>query len=324
MKPFPSKGEVGGDGAAVVDQLASIVRTQQSKRTPYRHCASGRTSQANTRREADSQKERANALPSSLAEACPARVLTDPRHVTARLHAVIVVDKVESMLNRRAFQQSMLSIPNYPVLDKIALIGGCARLDSACDAARLQAEVAALPTQFWGQSGGRVGVHNPAQAVFLRGHAPAQGDLPVANREALLHLPYLRELIHESIPAPPLRCLLALLPAGALIAPHIDQADYFSKTIRLHMPVTTSADVWMYCAGSCYQMRPGEVWALNNSSVHGAVNADAQLSRIHLICDFLPSPALLHLLTDADRGRGKRNDMVESRLFATQAQPRLA
>ena len=215
----------------------------------------------------------------------------------------------------------MLSIPDFPLLDKTALIGACARLGRTCDAARLQAEVAALPARFWGQTGGRVGVHTPAQAVFLRGHAPAEGELPVADREALPYLPYVRELIHESIPAPPLRCLLALLPAGAVIAPHIDRADYFSKTIRLHLPVTTSADVWMYCAGNLYRMRTGEIWALNNSTVHGVVNADAQRSRIHLICDFLPTPALLDLLAGADRGGGERNAPVEALLFADQALP---
>ncbi|HET6546090.1 MAG TPA: aspartyl/asparaginyl beta-hydroxylase domain-containing protein [Rhodanobacteraceae bacterium] len=217
----------------------------------------------------------------------------------------------------------MLSIADYPLLDKSALIGGCARLDLSCDAARLRDEVSALPARFWGQRGGRVGVHNPAEAVFLRGHAPAEGALPIEDREALEFLPYVRELIGRIIPAPALRCLLALLPAGAIIAPHVDRADYFSKTIRVHAPVVTNAAVSMYCAGSCYRMRPGELWALNNSTVHGVINADAGLSRIHLICDFLPSPALLDLLARADRTGGARDEAIEARLFAS-AQSRQA
>ncbi len=218
----------------------------------------------------------------------------------------------------------MLSIPDHPLLDKIALIGGCARLGLTCDATRLQAEVAALPSTFWGHRGGRVGVHNPAQAVFLRGHAPAEGNLPIADREALDHLPYVRELIENRVPGRAMRCLLALLPPGAVIAPHIDQAEYFSKTIRLHFPVTTNAGVWMYCAGQVYRMQPGEIWALNNSTVHGVVNADSGHARIHLICDFLPAAPMLDLLAQADRSRGHRDPAIEARLYAAQGAPRPA
>jgi hypothetical protein len=218
----------------------------------------------------------------------------------------------------------MLTLPDQPLLDKIALIGGCMRLDLPIDHARLLREVEALPEDLWGQRGGRVGVHNPAQAIFLRGHAPAEGELPVEDRDALDHLPYVRELIERAIPAQPLRCLIALLPPGAVIAPHIDQADYFSKTIRLHVPITSNENVWMYCAGQCYRMRPGELWALNNSTVHGVVNADSAASRIHLICDFLASPELLELLERGERDLGERNPMIEARLYAERAQARRA
>ena len=210
----------------------------------------------------------------------------------------------------------MLSLPDHPVLDKIALIGGCARLPIGFDVERALAEVAALPDGHWGQRGGRVGVHNPAQAIFLRGHAPAEGELPVEDREVLGLLPTLREVIERIVPAAPMRCLLALLPAGAVIAPHIDQADYFSKTLRLHFPLTSNEHVWMYSIDRCYRMRPGEIWALNNSARHGVVNADASASRLHMICDFLASPELLDLLARADRGLGEPNAEIERQLFA--------
>lgn len=218
----------------------------------------------------------------------------------------------------------MLALPDQAVLDKMALIGGCARLGIAVDAARLCAEVDSLPQTYWGQRGGRVGVHNPAQAIFLRGHAPAEGNLPIEEREALSHLPYVRELIERVIPAEPMRCLLALLPAGAVIAPHIDQADYFSKTIRVHVPVTTNENVWMFCDGQYYRMRTGEIWALNNSTVHGVVNADAAAGRIHLICDFLASPGLRELLASAERNLGEHNSTIQAQLRAAHEQARRA
>jgi hypothetical protein len=219
----------------------------------------------------------------------------------------------------------MLTLPDQLVLDKISLIGGCARLPIDFDVKRVLEEISTLPPGSWGHRGGRIGVHNPAQAIFLRGHAPAEGDLPVEDREALAFLPSLRELIEEVIPAQPMRCLLALLPAGAVIAPHIDQADYFSKTIRLHFPITSNENVWMYSIDRCYRMRAGEVWALNNSAMHGVVNADAAASRLHMICDFLASEALIKLLARAERGLGELNIEIRAQLLAgTQQQTRLA
>lgn len=211
----------------------------------------------------------------------------------------------------------MLSIPDQPLLDKASLIGGCVRLPLACDSTRLRDEVAVLPRHFWGTRGGRVGVHNPAEAVFLRGHAPAEGDLPITEREALAHLPYIRELIQERIPAAPMRCLLAMLPGGAEIAPHMDKgAPYFSQTLRIHVPVVTHEQVWMFCDGKSYHMAPGEIWALNNSALHAVWNADPAHARIHLICDFLPSAALLELLSDGERDLGRDEQSVREHLFS--------
>jgi Aspartyl/Asparaginyl beta-hydroxylase len=207
----------------------------------------------------------------------------------------------------------MLDLPECPVLDKDQLVGGCLRLPVSVDAARLSAEIDALGPTVWGTTDGRVGVHSRAEAVFLRGHAPAQGELPVEDRPALVGLPYVREVL-RLLAAPPLRCLLARLPAGHTIAPHIDRAPYFAKTIRIHVPVTTSVRVFMLCAGFTYQMRAGEVWALNNSTWHGVWNADPGLPRTHLICDFLPAPPLLDLLARGDRWLGSDNPKVRGHL----------
>ena len=50
-------------------------------------------------------------------------------------------------------------------LDKVGQIGACSRLPARVDAARLQAEVAALPASSWAGTGGRVGVHRVDQAM---------------------------------------------------------------------------------------------------------------------------------------------------------------
>src|SRR5262245_42461850 len=125
----------------------------------------------------------------------------------------------------------MLDLPGHPIIDKTTLVGGCLRLPVRIDVERLAAEVEALPATAWGTTGGRVGVHRNAEALFLRGYAPAQGALPIEDRESLALLTYAREIIEKSIPAPAQRCLLARLPGGISIDPHIDRAPYFSKTL---------------------------------------------------------------------------------------------
>ena len=182
----------------------------------------------------------------------------------------------------------MLDLPDHPVLDKRTLVGGCVRLPLKLDAERLRQEVERLPESSWQASGGRVGVQKTAVALFLRGYAPAEGNKPIEDRPALQSAPYIREIIEQLIPAPPMRCLLANLPPGAAITPHIDDGvPYFWKTLRVHMPVSTHDRAWMMCDGQGYVMKEGEVWMLNNNAIHAVWNADATLPRTHLICDFL-------------------------------------
>jgi hypothetical protein len=209
----------------------------------------------------------------------------------------------------------MLDIPDQPILDKQSLIGGCLRLPLRVDAERLRSEVAALPPEIWGTTGPRVGVHGAADALFLRGYLPAEGDKPFDERPALALVPYIKEIV-AGMHATPLRCLLARLPAGATILPHVDRALYFAKSIRIHVPITTHERVFMLCDGHSYIMRPGEVWALNNNAVHGVWNDHGEQSRIHMICDFLGSPALFELLAKGERNLGQKIPEVREHFIA--------
>lgn len=218
----------------------------------------------------------------------------------------------------------MLDLPGAEILDKKALVGGCIRLPLGIDAERLHHEFAALPESVWGSVGGRVGVHGAADSVFLRGHAPAQGDHAIEDRPIFDSLPYARHIVEELIPAPPLRCLLAKLPPGAAIPPHVDRELYFWKSIRVHVPIATHERMWMYCDGLSYVMKPGEAWALNNTAVHAVWNESEVVFRTHLICDFLPSPALLDLLGRAERDLGRNEPHVIAHLAAQPPHARAA
>jgi len=208
----------------------------------------------------------------------------------------------------------MLDLPGLPVLDKARLVGGCLRLPLTIDAPRLREEVDSLPAALWQGTGGRVGVHQAAQAIFLRGYAPAEGPKPIEERPPLALLPYAKSIIQELIGASPLRCLLAKLPPGVVVSAHIDKAPYFAKSLRVHLPVVTNEQVWMYCAGLSYRMLPGEAWVLNNSDMHGVWNASGAQARVHMICDFEPSPALLDSMARGDRHLGVDEPEVRERL----------
>jgi Aspartyl/Asparaginyl beta-hydroxylase len=198
----------------------------------------------------------------------------------------------------------VLDLPDQPLIDKARLVGECVRLRTRIDPLLLKQEVDALPATLWGGTAGRVGVHQNAEALFVRGYAPAEGELPIEDRPVLERLPYLRSLIRTVIGATPLRCLLARLPAATSIPLHVDRPPYFGKSLRLHLPVETNPAVFMLSGRSAYSMSPGEIWVLNNSAMHGVINAHADHARTHVICDFLPSAALLESLRVGERGLG--------------------
>lgn len=191
----------------------------------------------------------------------------------------------------------------YP--DKNSIIGYCSRLAISIDPAILAKEVDSIPADNWKGTGGRVGVHSQVNAIFLRGYAPAEGDKPIEDRPVLDALPYIRYLIYRLIPARPQRCLLARLKPDAQVAAHKDMGEYFDRYIRIHFPVVTNPTALMLCGDRAYHMKPGEIWALNNSgATHAVVNPDKKNHRTHMICDFEPTDALLELLSFADKGLG--------------------
>ncbi len=203
-----------------------------------------------------------------------------------------------------------IDLDSLPVIDKHRLIGACVRLPVTVDGARLAAEVDALPRDLWGGRGGRGGVHDRADAIFLRGYAPAEGNKPLENRPPLELLPTVRELIGRTISAPPMRCVLARLAPGANIPAHADSGRYLDRTIRLHVAVITNPHVVMFVEGKVYHMQPGEIWAVNNSGTHGVLNDDPEHARTHLICDFLPSPALIELIAAGESDLGVEDPQV--------------
>ena len=131
---------------------------------------------------------------------------------------------------------------------------------------------------------------------------------------ALARFPRVRSAIHDLIPARPCSALLASLRPKSVITMHSDRTRYFSSTIRVVLPIITNPEAAVMSGGLSYRMQAGEVWAFNNTALHAAVNDHPVRPRIHLICDFAHSAALIDLIAAGEPHLGRRDPAVLERV----------
>ena len=86
------------------------------------------------------------------------------------------------------------------------------------------------------------------------------------------------------------RLILAKLLAGGEIPRHTDAGYSLLNCHRIHLPITTNEDVVFHVGGEEIHMQVGELWEINNGTVHGVENRGAE-DRIHLILDWVPNEA---------------------------------
>jgi len=92
------------------------------------------------------------------------------------------------------------------------------------------------------------------------------------------------------------------------------QFDLFNRSIRIHIPVQTNPDSYIYSVGKFYRMREGECWMLNNFQKHTAMNLSATEFRVHLILDVEPNPETMALIKHADTDLGIENAALLKKL----------
>jgi hypothetical protein len=197
--------------------------------------------------------------------------------------------------------------------DKRDHVLACKRLPLRIDAARLQAEVAALPAELWGNV--RAPVHRETRSLFLKGHAPALKIPGDPDQPALASCPYVRELLYGLLPGTPGKCLLAGLRPRGIVYPHIDaDNDYFTGSFRVHLPVSTNPQVSLFCNGRFFRMAAGEAWTLNNLAPHAVVNDHPVDERVHLIFDVFPAPEAVALVDGVVEAEGEDDAALFTRL----------
>jgi len=86
------------------------------------------------------------------------------------------------------------------------------------------------------------------------------------------------------------RLLLAKLLAGGKIPNHTDAGYSLLNCHRIHIPITTNDKVVFVVGGEEKSMQVGELWEINNESVHAVENRGEE-DRIHLIIDWMPNYA---------------------------------
>ncbi len=89
-----------------------------------------------------------------------------------------------------------------------------------------------------------------------------------------------------------IRIIFARLEAGARIDHHVDKGYSLLNCNRVHVPLITTDDVEFYVGGETKNLAAGEIWEINNGTVH-AVHNKSKHDRIHLIIDWTPTRTLL-------------------------------
>ncbi len=93
-----------------------------------------------------------------------------------------------------------------------------------------------------------------------------------------------------------IRILFAKLSAGRTIMPHIDFTFSLLHCHRIHVPIVTNNEVFIYVGGEPRNMKIGEVCEINNATVHSVAN-NGEESRTHLIIDWAPN-SILHAMDE--------------------------
>jgi hypothetical protein len=83
-----------------------------------------------------------------------------------------------------------------------------------------------------------------------------------------------------------IRASLVRLTAGCGITAHRDMNFSLTHSHRVHLPIITNDEVWFTVGSESINMRPGELYEVNNRRVHSVENKGAE-DRVHLILDFV-------------------------------------
>ncbi len=151
------------------------------------------------------------------------------------------------------------------------------------DAARLQAEVAALPDDAWVSHPDSVPGNSAARLISSGGTETDSVHGQMLPTPWLEAMPYARQVL-AGFGVVWGRSRLMRLAPGAVVPEHADINYHWHTRVRLHIPVFTRPEVRFYCDGQSVHMGEGEAWIFDNWRRHHVENNSDQ-TRIHLVAD---------------------------------------
>jgi len=151
------------------------------------------------------------------------------------------------------------------------------------EAARLQAEVAALPEEAWIPHPDRVPGNSAARLISAGGAETDSVHGQMAPTRWLAAMPYVRQAL-AGFGVVWSRSRLMRLAPGAGVPEHADINYHWHTRVRLHIPVFTWPEVRFHCDGESVHMGAGEAWIFDNWRRHHVENK-ASAARIHLVAD---------------------------------------
>ena len=151
------------------------------------------------------------------------------------------------------------------------------------EAARLQAEVAALPAEAWAPHPDRLPGNSAARLISSGGGETDSHQGEMRPTPWLDAMPYVRQVL-AGFGVVWSRSRLMRLAPGAGVPEHADINHHWHTRVRLHIPISTRPEVRFHCDGRSVHMAAGEAWIFDNWRRHHVENGASE-ARIHLVAD---------------------------------------
>ena len=151
------------------------------------------------------------------------------------------------------------------------------------DAARLQAEVAALPPEAWAPHPDNLPGNSAARLISVGGAETDSDQGQMLPTRWLAAMPYARQVL-AGFGVVWSRSRLMRLSAGARVPEHADIKYHWHTRVRLHIPIFTRPRVQFHCDGQSVHMATGEAWIFDNWRHHHVENGSDE-ERVHLVAD---------------------------------------
>ena len=157
------------------------------------------------------------------------------------------------------------------------------RLPVRFDAARLQAELEALPDIAWARHPKEFEGNASIRLISVDG---AENDTMRGVMRPTPHLqtcPYVRQVL-ASFGVVWSRSRFMRLSARSNVPEHADTSYHWFNRVRMHIPVVTWPEVRFHCGDESVHMAAGEAWLFDNWRRHSVVNPTDK-ERVHLVAD---------------------------------------